>query len=236
MMADTLLERSYGRSPETIAIDACLVRQEPNGNPSEGLDDARLALADFPTGTPRSGTRNAVAMAAAHLDLVIGGTTASATCAKSRQTRTKRGHASTRRLGEVLIALGSDDETFSRAVEVASSVAPWHLTFLAEDIASRLADLSQAALQAVQACSVRNQERWRTALRRGLDRNPAAMNLRAARLLEQIGEPADIGRLRRLARQPGNRGVAPDLGRQLAHRLAPRVYLEDQESRRLGYR
>ena len=69
--------------------------------------------------------------------------------------------------------------------------------------------------------------RWRGAARAYITRTDAPIS--AAKLLEEIGEKADVALLRSVARRQGRRvGGAADLGRELSRRVADRVYVEDQ--------
>ena len=75
--------------------------------------------------------------------------------------------------------------------------------------------------------ALRRPERWRPALRRAISGAPDQISVAAAALLDQIGEQQDVAPLRSFARRgKANIGVAL-LGRGLARRLAPRVWIED---------
>jgi DNA-binding SARP family transcriptional activator len=104
--------------------------------------------------------------------------------------------------------------------------APWHLTFVAEEIIPFLDAMNSEALAVVKVASRLHQDRWRMVLRQEID--AGSTSVEAARLLELIGEREDIVRLRRLARSPRRRSEIIGLGRALARRLAERVYVEDQ--------
>jgi ATP/maltotriose-dependent transcriptional regulator MalT/DNA-binding SARP family transcriptional activator len=100
------------------------------------------------------------------------------------------------------------------------------ITMAADALVPKLKDLSEAAVTAVSAEAVRFPERWRTPVRRSLADATSEGRSAAAILLEQIGEAADIGALRRAARSIHDPRVA-GLGRGLARRLASSVYVED---------
>jgi len=68
---------------------------------------------------------------------------------------------------------------------------------------------------------------WLPHLRRRLaDSNPQ-LRLASAQLLDRIGEWEDVARLRRLAKDPATRRAGSKLGKGLARRTAPRVFVHD---------
>jgi DNA-binding SARP family transcriptional activator len=89
-----------------------------------------------------------------------------------------------------------------------------------------LGDLDDFALDAVSNEARERPDRWRVALRDGVSAPNPRTQLRAARLLEEVGSVQDIALLRSAARRL-KRFQAGDLGRGLARRLAPRVYVQD---------
>jgi LuxR family maltose regulon positive regulatory protein len=123
--------------------------------------------------------------------------------------------------------LGSQDD-LRNAVVVVGQSAPWHLSFVAEDLIPHLGRLDSVGLDYVTQAAGRHPERWQTALRQELDRDSRELNLAGAQILEAIGDQSDIARLRRLARSGKRRVDAANLGRALARRLAERVRVEDQ--------
>ncbi len=102
------------------------------------------------------------------------------------------------------------------------------LSINAELLVPRLYELELQARDIVQAEAELRPARWRSALRRELSSTTTAAVLSAAQLLEVVGDQSDIPRLRRLSRSMRGVGRRPDMGRQLARRLAPRVWVEDQ--------
>ncbi len=115
-------------------------------------------------------------------------------------------------LNEFVVGLRSEDHAF--------------LSLVAERIAPRLDALSDESRRVVDAEAEARPERWRDALRHQIEAGGAAA-LVAARLLDRIGERDDIPRLRHVARTM-RKDQAADLGRGLARRLAPRIFIEDQ--------
>jgi ATP/maltotriose-dependent transcriptional regulator MalT/DNA-binding SARP family transcriptional activator len=124
----------------------------------------------------------------------------------------------------LLVSSRSESETWDRAVARALKSSPAHTTILAELVAERLHDLSAETFDTLRKEAERRPLRWQSALRMTLDRlGPST--LRAARMLDQVGAPEDIRRLRSVAKSLKADG---QLGKRLARRLAPRVVVEDQ--------
>jgi DNA-binding SARP family transcriptional activator len=110
------------------------------------------------------------------------------------------------------------------ALSAVCSIDPSFASVLADDLSNRLGDLEDDLYAQVQVEAVRRPERWRSALRFALRERPA---LRAARLLEIVGTREDVALLRSIARSPKLGRRAPDLGKELARRVAERVWIED---------
>jgi ATP/maltotriose-dependent transcriptional regulator MalT/DNA-binding SARP family transcriptional activator len=102
---------------------------------------------------------------------------------------------------------------------------PVVLSMAAEAVIRRLADYSNEAFSRVRDEAVRRPWRWVAAVRRSA-KEPGLGQLRAARLLEEVGEKEDVLILRGLARSTRD-PHASSLGHGLARRLAPRVMIED---------
>jgi DNA-binding SARP family transcriptional activator len=193
------------------------------------VDRAKEELANFPRGLSTVvGESSALAITEAHLILETEGAAAAQALRTATEKAASSGAIGSRRVGELLTALLDDTEELSGQIVVIGAVAPWHLTYLAEDLVPRLSHLSQEAADRVQAAARLHPDRWRSALRQAIDVSGRDLNLAAGRLLESIGEKVDIPRLRRLARSSKRRYEAADLGRALSRRLADRVRIEDQ--------
>jgi LuxR family maltose regulon positive regulatory protein len=119
-------------------------------------------------------------------------------------------------------------EPISRAVKRIGESDRATLSAQAEMIVSRLSELDQHAKQIIQSEAEARPVRWRPSLRRSLSGRPQAELLEAALLLEAIGGPPDVAVLRRLSRELKGPFRRPDLGRALARRIAPRIWVEDQ--------
>jgi DNA-binding SARP family transcriptional activator len=228
--ARALLDRVGDRSTQTLAdrrtLALCRARMSlRRGN----LEEADRWLGEYPSGLSTViGEREGLAVTRAHIALRRSDPTALDQARDAVAIAGTSGASASRRLGELLIGLFSDPQELSQRAAVVAAVAPWHLTFLAEELIPRLGDLTPDALGAVHLAAELHPERWREALRLKIDADGREVTLEAARLLERIGEVADIARLRRLARTSKPRYEAVDLGRSLTRRLANRVRVEDQ--------
>ena len=108
-------------------------------------------------------------------------------------------------------------------VEGARSV----ISMLAEPIAEDLRALDSEAGEIVMTEIARRPERWRPVIRTLVNNPTSRSRAEASRILDVIGEPADIPLLRRVARESRRPSVDPSLGRGLARRLAQRVQIDD---------
>jgi DNA-binding SARP family transcriptional activator len=102
------------------------------------------------------------------------------------------------------------------------------LSTSAELIVDQLDRLSSDATEVVEHEAQVRPERWRQALRLVLPiekHHPA--RIRAAHLLDVVGDRSDISILRRVAKEPRVLATSRSLGRALARKLAPRVYVTD---------
>jgi DNA-binding SARP family transcriptional activator len=126
-----------------------------------------------------------------------------------------------------LAAFASGRDGFAERLRHAVAEDHAFLSILAELVTSRLADIDLPLLEIVAEEAARRPERWRALLRSAVDgSSPARWN--AGRVLDQVGDLDDVARLRRLARStPGGQGDR-SLGKSLARRLAPKVFVEDQ--------
>jgi ATP/maltotriose-dependent transcriptional regulator MalT/DNA-binding SARP family transcriptional activator len=191
--------------------------------------EAAATLGTFSSGRPTTpGITAQQKFTAAYIAFVAGDPEA-AQLARDASTHSRRQRAHRWwRSAELLLAHTTDELALSQAVASIGETSPWQLTFLADLLASRLEALDPPAMAAVNRAAQLHPVRWRVALRHWLDScsNPGV--LRAARLLETLGERSDIKRLRSIAKRM-KRGVeGGNLGKSLARRLADRVFIEDQ--------
>ena len=230
VVAETLLDRVGDPSTQTVSDRRLLaVSRARMAIRVRDLEAASAALDSFPPGLSGVvGIHAALKMAQAHFRVVQGARESRLELERATDFAANQGATAVRRIGELLLSTRAGGAAVSRAVEVIGEAAPWHLSFLAEDLIPHLAKVDDPALEVVTATARRHPERWRTALRQVLDHEGRDVNVPAARLLESIGEKADVPRLRRYARSTRRRPDAASLGRALARRLADRVWVEDQ--------
>ena len=100
------------------------------------------------------------------------------------------------------------------------------MSMLAELVCTKLEFLDERAMELVCVEAERFPARWRGALRSVIDSDSVGQ-LNASRILDRIGTIDDVKRLRLVAARHKGR-PASNLGRSLAKRIAPRVFVEDQ--------
>jgi LuxR family maltose regulon positive regulatory protein len=127
--------------------------------------------------------------------------------------------------GRCLAALSSEGDPSAAVIEAATRL-PVVISMLAEPIMIRVSAMSAQAQAAVEAEAVRRPWRWREPSRRVLQSPDPRQRLLAARLLEEIGEVADIRLLRSAARSLKGQHHSRS-SHVLARRLAERVFVED---------
>jgi ATP/maltotriose-dependent transcriptional regulator MalT/DNA-binding SARP family transcriptional activator len=230
VVARSLLDRVGHKSTQTIADRRALaLAQARMSIRRRDFDRAAAELSGFPPGMSTVvGEHSALAMTKAHLSIGRRLATAGDDVRAATEDAAFSGAIGSRRVGELLTALMKSADELSRQVVVIGDIAPWHLSYLAEDLIARLPELSRDATNSIQSAAALHPERWRSALRHAIDTGGPETNLPAGRLLEVIGEKPDVARLRRLARGFKRRYEAADLGRALARRVADRVRVEDQ--------
>jgi ATP/maltotriose-dependent transcriptional regulator MalT/DNA-binding SARP family transcriptional activator len=128
---------------------------------------------------------------------------------------------------QVLAALNSTNRDDGRVGEL-SRHDPVYLSLVAEAVIGRLDRLDTNSVQHVFAEAERRPERWRNSVRRAAAVRSSAVSLPAARLLDVIGLAEDVPMLRAIGRAAKHSPADASLGKRLARRLAPRVFVEDQ--------
>ncbi|HYK94642.1 MAG TPA: BTAD domain-containing putative transcriptional regulator [Candidatus Dormibacteraeota bacterium] len=126
---------------------------------------------------------------------------------------------------EALAAVADIARDPSATLAEVATKAPVALSMAAEAVVLRLGDLTDQATSDIGDEVRRRPWRWREPIRRAVT-TPGAASWPAARLLDEIGELADVPLLRGLART-AREGRGFPLGRGLARRLAPKVVVED---------
>jgi DNA-binding SARP family transcriptional activator len=102
------------------------------------------------------------------------------------------------------------------------------LSMVAEHVVANLGYLDSRTVQEVRDEAERRPIRWREPLRRQLSDDDRPTRFAAASILDSVGDYDDIRRLRQVSRGLKDFPGASSLGRGLARRLAPLVYVEDQ--------
>jgi LuxR family transcriptional regulator, maltose regulon positive regulatory protein len=103
-----------------------------------------------------------------------------------------------------------------------------YLSLVAEVLIDRLQDLDDLSIEVISREAQVRSDRWRASVRRVAADEHSRNRVRAARILDCIGEPRDIPLLRSVARAAKKSRVDSSLGRGLARRLAAKVNIEDQ--------
>lgn len=190
--------------------------------------EAEEALARYPTGrATHVGLEAARKVAEAYVAVSQGRPDALALADEAARHARGQGAHRWRRCADLLRALTGDESGLNRVVVLLGKESPQTLTFEAELLAQQLDRLDNKAKEAVLAAAALHPGRWRPALRFEVDRRSSSA-FASALLLEEIGEQADIRRLRQLARENKRKPEMAQVGRRLTRRLADRVYVEDQ--------
>ncbi len=128
---------------------------------------------------------------------------------------------------EVLSAVATSDvRNMNERIESALSPGSVYLTICADDVATRLGDLDDSVKSRLHEQAREWPLRWRPVLRRVLAGQEPKSALVAGAILDEIGEPEDVHRLRTFAKA-APRHYRTQLGRGLARRLAPRAHFHD---------
>jgi ATP/maltotriose-dependent transcriptional regulator MalT/DNA-binding SARP family transcriptional activator len=185
-------------------------------------------IRQFRHGEPRTALAFEVRrqLARALHQLLTGDSTASSSAASARAIASRQGAWLWERYAAVLEAFSAGGGVPSEVTIRVGREDPTVLSMAAEAVLLRLPELSPEAQGFVLTEAARRPWRWRESARRRLETAHRSEVLPIAGLLEQIGEPEDVKRLRVLSK--GLRDArASNLGRDLARRLAPRVMVED---------
>ena len=224
------LDRVGHRSTQTTADRRLVAVTEAKLFLRQGrFDEAAAALANYPPGVSTVvGQRASFEMTTAYLKVSRGDKGAGRAAALATEAAASQGAHAMRRVGDLLSGAIAGPEELGDAIIAIGPSYPWHLTYLADILTSRIATLSDDARAVIGRAAALHPERWRRELRSRLASDAGATDLPAARLLEEIGDRTDIARLRRWAKAGRRTREATVLGRSLARRLASAVYVEDQ--------
>jgi DNA-binding SARP family transcriptional activator len=176
--------------------------------------------------TVSSGHKAHVLAVRAHAQIAMGGPDALEALELAKQQARHQSAGLWSGYCDALEAACGPPESLQLFVRQASRRGTWALTYVAELIVERLADLAEEERTIILDEARVRPDRWRPALRSCVDSGETS-SLACARILEVVGEGEDVIRLRRLAHEyRGTPGA--DLGRGLVRRIAARVFVEDQ--------
>jgi len=132
------------------------------------------------------------------------------------------------RAAQLLAAVTSSKEDLNAVVGSVARMDPAMLSVVADQLVLRLGDIEHGTIELIQNEAQQRPDRWRPALRHAIEHLGPRTVVLAAQILDTVGDHEDIARLRKLAKSLRSKSASSDLGRQLARRLAPRVFVEDQ--------
>ncbi len=191
-------------------------------------EEARGLLNGIPLTQPSTSTAHKARLLAtrAHLEVALESRARSRALADAvAQARRQSAHAWTTYCRS-LEALSGPDDDLRRFVRRCDRFGLATLSMLADLVVPRLDRLTSVETALISGEAALRPERWRDPLRTAVD-SATGFSPEAARLLEEIGTLEDVARLRRAAKSRRGK-TAPNLGRGLARRIAPRVFVEDQ--------
>jgi len=148
--------------------------------------------------------------------------------AVAERAATRQGADRWRRIATLMGASCGDSSQLNAAISSIGKVSPWSVTFVADLVARHLDDLDRAAVAIVEEAAQLHPGRWRFVLRNVIALANPDEGMTAARVLEAIGVQEDVQLLRAYARQRKRTSGVSDLGKRLARRLAPKIFIEDQ--------
>src|SRR5215210_1151954 len=171
---------------------------------------------------------NAHALAAdAYLAVVDRADNAQRVVARAAELASRQEATFWMRYCEILSAACGDPGDYSRRLRGAVYDDPAYLSILAELIVEHLHLADADVITLITAEATLRAGRWLPALRAAVARDSQS-RWPAARLLDCVGEPDDVVRLRTLAKASKFPESNRSLGKALARRLAPRVFVDDQ--------
>jgi LuxR family maltose regulon positive regulatory protein len=126
----------------------------------------------------------------------------------------------------LLATLGTRIDTGLR--RISADLGGVYLSLVAEPLIASLDRMDEVSRTLVASEAKARPERWRPSMRREVADEGSPNRIHAARILDAIGEQADVPLLRMVARGSRNSRTDATLGKGLARRLAPSVLIEDQ--------
>jgi LuxR family maltose regulon positive regulatory protein len=126
----------------------------------------------------------------------------------------------------LLATLGSNlDASLQR---ISADLGSVYLSMIAEPLISSLHRMDESSLDLIASEALTRPERWRSGIRRVVADIGMPNRIHAARILDAIGQQEDVPLLRSVARASKTARADATLGKGLARRLAPSVFVEDQ--------
>jgi ATP/maltotriose-dependent transcriptional regulator MalT/DNA-binding SARP family transcriptional activator len=124
----------------------------------------------------------------------------------------------------LVVESGDIDEGLKRIARTGAV----NFSLVAELLIERLHRLDESTIELLGHEARTRADRWRDSVRRVARDDDNRNRVYAARILDEIGQPADVALLRAVARGSRKSRVDSALGKGLARRLAPRVSIQDQ--------
>jgi DNA-binding SARP family transcriptional activator len=227
-----LLEEAQARGNLNLNERAAVTLQSARFLARRGRHAEALALiADVDTGPLRTDLcqRAVLAVTRAYLAVATKAVDGPTLAADALRVAARQGATRWQRTARLLRACCGSSDDLSETILSLARVSPWNITYFADLIADRFEELDDEALAAVGDIAAQHPGRWRFVLRRLVEDAGPGRGLTGARLLEGIGEQADVRRLRAYARRQRRAAGSSAIGRGLARRLADRVTVEDQQ-------
>jgi ATP/maltotriose-dependent transcriptional regulator MalT/DNA-binding SARP family transcriptional activator len=211
---------SYQATADLTAVQLALRKGE--------VDEAARRMPDAPPIVPRleSGHLSRFRAVGAHLAMVQSSPDARKQLANAALLADRQGATFWANYVRVLAGLDKDYRSDGRTRDLTRH-EPVYLSVAAEVVIASLDKLDPASTQKVFEEAARRPDRWRNSVRRAALAH-APSSLPAARLLDEIGLADDVPLLRSIGRGLKHSPGDASLGRSLARRLAPRVFIEDQ--------
>ena len=176
---------------------------------------------------PYPGARSRIAAICAHVAAAENRDDARAEALAAAARARSAGALFWARYADAIAAMRGDISEARSAIERLSGTDPGLLCLVCDLVTARLGQLDARDLSHLEHASIGFEPRWRRSLRSVVDSRVSANTLPAATWLDRMGDHEDIARLRSATRRLGARGQGSNLGRGLARRLAPRVFVED---------
>jgi ATP/maltotriose-dependent transcriptional regulator MalT/DNA-binding SARP family transcriptional activator len=131
------------------------------------------------------------------------------------------------RAAALLAALCTEGRSSDTALQRLLRLDPGSVSMMADYVAPNIGSISETTMSLLAEEVARRPERWLPLLRPLLSGSTSSLALRAASLIELVGNWDDVRALRQLARRLRLSGGDKDLGKVLARQLSVPVYIED---------